>query len=138
MSESARYVLDTHVFLWLMLANQELKQKAALEAAALTGGLLVSPISCWEIGMLAARGRLKLGLPCPEWVERALAAPGVSLLAFSPRIAVEASSLPGDFHGDAADRILVASARVNNLTLASRDERILAYGQEGYVSVLLC
>ncbi|EQD54501.1 PilT domain-containing protein, partial [mine drainage metagenome] len=54
----------------------------------------------------------------------------------SPEVAVVSSRLPGYFHGDAADRILVASARLHDLTLVTHDERILAYGAEQYVSVI--
>jgi PIN domain nuclease of toxin-antitoxin system len=137
-SKSDAYLLDTHVFVWLMLGEKALKQKDRLETAALTGGLLVSPISCWEIGMLSARGRLKLGVPCIDWIEQALKAPGLSLLDLTPQMAVEASYLPGEFHGDPADRILVACARVRNLTLATRDDKILEYGSQGHVPVLPC
>lgn len=132
------YLLDTHVFVWLMLGHPPLKPKAVLEKAALTGGILVSPMTCWEIGMLSSRNRLNLGMPCLEWIEQALAAPGVSLLDLSASIAVEASYLPGNFHGDPADRILVASARVHNITLATCDRQILTYAQKGYVNVLRC
>jgi PIN domain nuclease of toxin-antitoxin system len=133
MSKPTRYLLDTHIFLWLMLATGDIKGKQGLETAAMAGGLLVSPVTCWEIGMLASRGRIHLGMPCHDWVEQALTAPGVSLLPLTPKIAVEASYLPGAFHGDPADRMLVASARLHHVTLATRDEKILAYAQEGYI-----
>jgi PIN domain nuclease of toxin-antitoxin system len=138
MNKPAKYLLDTHVFLWLMLANQELKEKAVLEAAAITGSLLVSPITCWEVGMLTSRARINLNMQCQEWLEQALRAPGMVLLDLSPRMAVEASYLPGTFHGDPADRMLVATARVKNLVLATRDEKILEYSRQGYVSALAC
>ncbi len=138
MTSPAKYLLDTHIFLWLMFGDQTLKERQTLEAAVSTGGLFVSAISCWEIGMLAARGRLILGLPCLDWVEQALVTPGVSLLEISPRIAVEASYLPGGFHNDPADRILVASARVQNLTLATRDDKILEYSRSGNVRTIVC
>lgn len=138
MTKTARYLLDTHIFLWLMLANVALKKRNTLEKAALTGGLMVSSMTCWEIGMLAARGRVHLGMPASEWVEQALLAPGVCLFELSPRAAVEASYLPGTFHGDPVDRILVAAARANNLILATRDEKILTYSQEGFVQAIAC
>jgi PIN domain nuclease of toxin-antitoxin system len=55
------------------------------------------------------------------------------LLPLTPKIAVETSYLPGALHADPADRMLVASARIHHLTLATRDEKILAYAQEGYI-----
>lgn len=138
MSERAKLLLDTHVFIWLVFAESTLKQKTVLETAALTGGLQVSAITCWEISMLTARGKLKLGMPCLEWVEQALMTPGISLVEISPPIAVEANYLPGTFHGDPADRILVATARVKNLTLATRDNQILKYSRQGHVRTLSC
>lgn len=138
MTRNSVFLLDTHVFVWLMFADQKLKHRDVLERAALTGGLRLSPISCWEIGMLCARGRIKLGVPCVDWIEECLNAPGLSLLELTPRTAVEASYLPDNFHGDPADRMLVASARVHNFTLATRDDRILDYGSRGYLNVLAC
>lgn len=138
MSNGSGFLLDTHVFVWLVSGDKSIKQRKFLEQASLVGQLFVSAITCWEIGLLAERGKLKFGSPCIEWVEAALAAPGVSLLEISPRVAVEASYLPAFSHKDPADRILVASARCNNLTLATRDERILDYGSTGHIRVLKC
>jgi PIN domain nuclease of toxin-antitoxin system len=121
-----------------MLGNPDLKNIEALQQAALSGGLLVSAISGWEIGMLSSRGRIHLGMPCQEWLDTALSAPGVSLLKLSLRIAVKLSHLLGIFNGDPTYRILLASAWVTNLTLATRDEKILAYAQDGYLNTLIC
>lgn len=140
MPTAKEYLLDTHVFLWLMLGREDLKeaQRQILASAATSGGIRVSAITCWEVGMLAARGRIHLGMPCQGWIAQSLSAPGLSVLDLSPRIAVEAAELPGEFHGDLADRMLVASARVANIALATRDAKILAYAQEGYLQVLPC
>ena len=138
MNRTVQYLLDTHVFVWLMLADQQLKRKSFFETVAITGELFISPVSCWEIGLLATRNRLQLRMPTLEWVERSLKTPGLSLLALSPRSAVEASYLPGKFHGDRIDRILVATARIENLTLATRDEKILEYAKQGHVNTLVC
>jgi PIN domain nuclease of toxin-antitoxin system len=138
MSRTAKYLLDTHVFVWLMLENQHLKKRSILETAAITGGLLVSPITCWEVGMLASRRRINLRMPTQDWIEQALTTPGLSLLELSARIAVEASYLPGKPHGDPVDRILIATARIKGLTLATRDEKILGYSEQGYVNTIAC
>ena len=138
MNRQTKYLLDTHIFLWLMLANPILKKRTVLETAAVTGGLLVSPVTCWEIGMLVSRNRVNLKMPCQEWIDMSLKAPGLSLLELSARIAVEASHLPGKFQGDPVDQILVATARVKDLTLATRDEKILAYAKHGHIPVMDC
>lgn len=132
-------VLDTHVWIWAVEGDRAQLGAGAideLEAASLRGGVLVSAISVWEVAMLEAKGRLTLSRPLEEWVRAALRAPGVTLLPLSPEIAVESTRLPGSPHGDPADRILVASARVAGARLATRDEGILRYAADGHVRVL--
>ena len=75
-------------------------------------------------------------MPVRDSVHRALAVPGLSLAPMTPDIAVEACYLPGDFHGDPADRLIVATARVEGATLVTRDAGIVAYGRVGHLSVL--
>lgn len=79
--------------------------------------------------MLEAKGRLRFDRDCREWVRAALALPGIALAPFTPEIAVESTRLPGEFGGDPADRILVATARLLGARLATRDRRILDYGR---------
>ncbi len=132
-------LLDTHVWIWLMVGEPTLGKSAALksvEQAALDARLLVSAISVWEIGMLEAKGRIVLPLDITHWVENALTAPGVRLQPLTPAIALHSSRLPAEFHGDPADRILVATARIVDAILVTRDARILAYGAAGLVKTL--
>ncbi|MFX8668637.1 hypothetical protein ABTM51_21075, partial [Acinetobacter baumannii] len=65
-----------------------------------------------------------------------LAQPGVELLALSPKIAIESTKLPPLFHGDPADRILVARARVLNLSLVTRDHKIVQHAKDGLLNVI--
>jgi PIN domain nuclease of toxin-antitoxin system len=131
-------LLDTHVWLWLVGGVEPLKRPvlSAVEGAARLGRIRVSAISVWEVAMLEVRGRIRLSKDCLAWVQEALSAPGTSLVPLTPDIAVESSRLPGEFHGDPADRILVATARLLGATLLTRDERILAYGKGKLVSVM--
>jgi len=87
----------------------------------------VSAISCWEIAKLVERGRLKLPMPTDQWLHAALAYPGVKLLELSPDIAADACFLPGEFHSDPADQIIVATARNHGSELVTMDRRILSY-----------
>jgi PIN domain nuclease of toxin-antitoxin system len=87
----------------------------------------VSAISCWEVAKLVELQRLVLPRPVGEWLDLALTYPGVQLLALTPKIAVESTQLPGTFHRDPADQILVATARVFNCPLLTLDSKILAY-----------
>jgi len=102
-----------------------------IEQAAGAGGLTLSPISLWEVGMLSAKGRIAVQPDCMTWVTTALAKTGVRLLPISAQIAVGSSFLPDGFHGDPADRIIVATAIAVSTTLVTRDAQILAYARRG-------
>jgi PIN domain nuclease of toxin-antitoxin system len=69
-------------------------------------------------------------------MESVLALPGIRLAPIEPSIAIDSVRLPGDFHADPADRIIVATARFHQATLLTADRAILSYGQRGYVQVL--
>jgi PIN domain nuclease of toxin-antitoxin system len=138
MNDGRPILLDTHAWIWLMNGDEPLRSSSALaplERAARTSSLRVSTISVWEVGMLEAKGRIKLPIPCEQWIDQALDAPGIALASISPAIALASSRLPGDFHGDPADRILVATARYLQADLLTRDRQTIAYGQAGHVSI---
>lgn len=137
-------LLDTCAAIWL--ANGDPLAANALTAvmdAGRRGGIFVSPISAWEIGMLS---RPKLGrdsgirfLPDPKsWFARFTAGPGIRIAAFDSDIAIAASWLPGEMHGDPGDRLIVATARHLGLPIITRDRRIIGYGETGEVSVIVC
>ncbi len=119
--------LDTHVWLWWTASPEKLgaDARAALDRAE---RLAVSTISCWEVVMLALRGRIALDREVESWIELALAHPRVEPVAVSSAIAVRAALLDGEgFHGDPADRIIYASARMVGARLATRDPAITAF-----------
>ena len=128
-------LLDTHVWVWLLLGDGRMGKdsRRMLEKAVPDGRLRVSVISVWEVAMLEAKGRLTLAADCESWVREALAAPGVRLAELTPHIAVSSTRLPGVFHGDPADRMLVATARECEAVLLTADQAILQYGREGHV-----
>lgn len=131
-------MLDTHVWIWLMEGlRSELSDATirVIEEAGSRGELALAAISVWELGMLEARGRITLSRSIDEWVRAALTAPGLRLVDITPEIAVESTRLPGDPHGDPADRMIVATTRVLGGTLVTCDDQILAYGARGHVSV---
>ena len=120
-------VLDTHVWLWWLDGNAALPSRmAALLQAEASNGLGVSAISCWEVAKLSERGRLALAMPVERWLALALRPP-VLLLPLAPEIAVESTRLPGDFHRDPADQMIVATARVFDSPLATLDRAIRGY-----------
>lgn len=121
-------VLDTHIWIWLVTKDVRLTSpiKAIIEDHIDTG-LGLSVISCWEVAKLAERGRISFSIPLSEWMMQALAYPGIHVLALTPEIAIESTELPGNFHRDPADQIIVATARVHHLNLLTIDEKILEY-----------
>lgn len=109
-----------------------------MSEAAYDGRLYASPMSAWEIGVGVAKRKLNLPLPPLEFFNRFLGRAGAKLSALSPEIFFESTALPGAIHKDPMDRILVASARLLDMILVTRDEPILAYGREGHVRTLAC
>jgi PIN domain nuclease of toxin-antitoxin system len=107
-----------------------------LDSSRRTGGLWVSAISVWEIGVLQQIGRIRLSTPFRAWVQRALDAPGIRFAPLGAAAAAESTLLPGEAHADPADRFLIATARVERLALATRDDRILEYSRKGFVRSL--
>jgi PIN domain nuclease of toxin-antitoxin system len=105
-------VLDTHVWVWWVHGDTKLPDDYARNIAEREGqGLGVSAISCWEVAKLVEYGRLTLPRSVEEWLDAALAYAGIVLLELTPRIAVESTRLPGAFHKDPADQIIVAARR---------------------------
>jgi PIN domain nuclease of toxin-antitoxin system len=126
------------VWIWFMLANAELAANGRnlINRAAATGRLRIAAISLWETALLASRGRVVLGQPLGQWITGAVSAPGLSIEPLLPQVAIEASSLPNPFHRDPADRLIVATARVANATLMTRDRRILDYAARGHLTAI--
>ncbi len=87
--------------------------------------------------MLVKSGRLSLNANMSHWTKEALSKPGLNLLGFSPEIAIESVNLPEPVHKDPADRILMASARVQRLTLVTRDEKVLEFAVRNHLAHLV-
>ena len=120
-------ILDTHAWIWWVNESPQLSPAAqgAIETANELG---VHRISCWEVAMLVEKGRLGLRLDIDQWVDEALRRPKINLLPFTPRMAVLATRLPGVFHGDTADRFIVASCLLSGASLVTRDAKITSWG----------
>lgn len=126
-------VLDTHVWLfWINDSLEELSMKAqkVIQSEKTIG---ISVISCWEIAMLVAKKRIKMSMDVQSWIDQALKYPGIKLLDLTPEIAVLSTRLPGDFHGDPADRFIAAICMDQKSCLISKDQRIKTWG---YIKVI--
>jgi PIN domain nuclease of toxin-antitoxin system len=139
-SEPRELLLDTHVWIWVVRGEDRIPEPVlkVIFAAAGARSLFLSVMSIWEVSLLASKGRLVLNQPCLEWVDAALNRSGTELISLTAEIAVDCNSLPGRFHSDPADRIITATARVEGLTVITRDRQILDYAREGHVSALAC
>ena len=98
----------------------------------------VSPITAWEVGMLASRGRLQLLIRPERWFANLFEVPGVRLADMSPDVLIASCYLPGKPPKDPTDRIIAATARELGATLMTRDRALLEYGKQGHVAVLEC
>lgn len=99
--------------------------------------MLVSNFCIGEVALLESKKRLRLPMSVHEWVERALDRPDIRLIGLEhPRTVIDSCRLPGDFHPDPADRLLVATARRENAVLVTQDMKILDYGASGHVRVM--
>lgn len=121
-------LLDTHVWVWWVLGNRRFSPRHLdLLKTGEAGGLGVSVISCWEVAKLVELGRLALPVELREWLAQALRYPGIQLFDLTVDIVVEATKLPGEFHRDPVDQLLVATARTHKIPLATADRKILDY-----------
>jgi PIN domain nuclease of toxin-antitoxin system len=136
-------LLDTCAVIWLANGDPMAPEAlAAIRHAGRAEGVFVSPVSAWEVGMLS-RPRAKRAavrfLPDPRtWFATVMAAPGIREARLTPAIAIDASWLPGELHGDPADRLIVATARTLGVPVVTRDQRIIAYERGGDVGVVGC
>ena len=118
-------VLDTHAWLWRTSKPDLLSGPAreAIEAADVIG---IAPTSCWEVAMLALKGRIELDRSALVWIQEALFADRVLLLDLTAHIAVLAAELEWE-HKDPADRMIVATAIVHDAPVVTKDRSIRAF-----------
>jgi PIN domain nuclease of toxin-antitoxin system len=132
-------LLDTHCWIWAQLGLIQQFSRAALQSikdGEREGNLRISVISIWELAMLEKRGRVALPMNVRTWVEQALSKPGIAVAPLTPEIAIESVHLPGEMHGDPADRMLVATARVLGAKLVTKDAQLIRYSRQRHVRAL--
>ncbi|MFC3286354.1 type II toxin-antitoxin system VapC family toxin [Litchfieldella rifensis] len=123
-------VLDTHILIWWVNGDTRLSptaRQAIEQEIDNQGDILISAISVWEIAMLIEKGRLVLSMDLDEWLETVERIDRVAYVPITPHVAVQSTRLPGSFHPDPADRLIVALARELNACLLTADGKIQAY-----------
>jgi len=123
-------VLDTHTLVWW--ANGDDAQlspdaRKAIKAHTGEGDIAISSISAWEIAMLVERGRLALSMSVSQWLETIGKIAQIRFIPIDNRIAIASTQLPGEFHKDPADRMIVATSRGLSAPLITADQRIRDY-----------
>ncbi|MGI8631699.1 MAG: type II toxin-antitoxin system VapC family toxin [Solirubrobacterales bacterium] len=122
-----RLLLDTHVWLWRLLAPEKLTQVAEQAIAGADSEIHLSPISTWEALVLARKGRVELRPTPAEWVLAALRRTAAASVPLTHEIAMRAEALDGFGSHDPADRFLVAAALENDLTIVTADQAMHSY-----------
>ena len=123
-------ILDTHVLLWWVSGSDSLSVAAnkAIKGTLTSGSeIIISSISAWEISMLISKGRLILSMDIESWLDEVAQIDGVRFVPVDNEIGIKSTALPGEFHKDPADRMIVATARKLAIPLVTADEKIIQY-----------
>ena len=121
-------VLDTQAWLWWNLGAGSLRETQRQAIADNENDVIgISAVSLWEVAKLVEYERVELPMEVGPWFDSVLKHPGVFVLPLTPEIAVESTRLPGDFHSDPFDQIIVATARVHRCSLVTSDRQIIRY-----------
>lgn len=121
-------LLDTHIFVWWVSGSDNLSDEIIkLINSHESSGIYISIISIWEIAKLHEKGRLRFDQTVEEWIKISLLYPGVSIIDLEIPIILESIQLPGNFHSDPADQLIVATSRLKDLQLLTADKKILSY-----------
>ena len=123
-------VFDTHVWVWSAAGDPR-----AAELGKFSGAAVISAISQWEVSMLVMKGRLELSPDEEAWFSENLETP-VTLAPLTAEISITSCRLP-DFHGDPADRIIVATAMVLGIPLITADEKIIGWNSKHHLLQLV-
>jgi PIN domain nuclease of toxin-antitoxin system len=133
------FLLDTCAALWIVSGEISAGTKQVLNESRAAGlSIYVSPITAWEVGNLARKGRFRSSYTPQRWFEVLMRSPNTALAQLSPEVLMGSSFLPGDIHADPADRIIAATAREYGYTVLTSDRPLLDYASAGHLSALAC
>jgi PIN domain nuclease of toxin-antitoxin system len=120
------YLLDTHVLLWLRLDPHRVARSVRERLASPGASLFLSAASGWEIALKQLKATLTLPAPVQTWLPVALDELRCSTLSLDLRHMIEAVQLPLH-HRDPFDRMIVAQARLEDLTVVTSDKAVMRY-----------
>ena len=119
-------ILDTCALLWLAGGSKKLS-RAALKEINAASAVYVSAISGFEISLKVGAGKLELSHPVEEWFKRVVEHHGLTVLPLDLEICIATAKLP-PIHDDPFDRFIIATAKLNDLSVVTADERFEEYG----------
>lgn len=122
-----RFLLDTCAVLWLAGDGKGLADATIADLQLPRSEVFVSAITSAELACLVRKNKIELPTHWRRWFRDAIEKNSWAVLPIDLENIEEAYSLPGEFHPDPADRILVAAARLNKLKLVTGDQKILDY-----------
>jgi PIN domain nuclease of toxin-antitoxin system len=125
-------LLDTHIWIWYLEGGSSQMSKhvaSLLDRSGAAGRLLVSDISYWEVAVKSAKGKLTLSVDVGVWLSRAASAPGIRFLPLDRDVLLLSTRLAGATHNDPADRMLLATAQLNNVPLVTADKLLIEYAK---------
>jgi len=128
MPTASQVVVDTHALLWWQASSDRLSAKAR-ESIIAADQVVVPSICCWEVAMLVSKGRVQLDRPVIDWIHDLLGVPEVVSADVTAVIAANAGLLD-EFHGDPADRLIVATATNLSLPLITKDRNMHEFAQQ--------
>ncbi|MFD1142805.1 type II toxin-antitoxin system VapC family toxin [Larkinella insperata] len=121
-------LLDTHIWIWWIQAPERLKPTTLQFLDGLPpSDIFINAISCWELAKLVEKNRIDLSESVSGWLTNAIDYSGITVIPLERSIILDACNLPGEFHNDPADQLIVATSRVKNLPLLTADGKILTY-----------
>jgi PIN domain nuclease of toxin-antitoxin system len=125
-------LLDTHIWIWYLEGGSSQLSKqvvSLLDRSGAASRLLVSDISYWEVAVKSAKGKLTLSVDTGVWLSRAASAPGIRFLPLDRDVLLLSTRLAGTAHNDPADRMLLATAQLNNVPLVTADRLLIEYAK---------
>jgi PIN domain nuclease of toxin-antitoxin system len=122
-------LLDTHAWVWWVTSDSRLSRtaKEKIDKAQSADDLWLSLISVWEVAKKVEKEQLILDRPVDDWIDAAIMVQGLHVWELTRPILIQSCALPGPFHGDPADQLIVATARHHEAVLITKDRRIRSY-----------
>lgn len=116
-----------HIYgVWWLTRSAKLKAKNR-NLLENSNELYLSVICLWEVAKAVENGKIQFNIPIEEWLNSAVSTSGIKIIHLNTEIIIDSTQLPGNFHKDPADQLIVSTSRVNNIPLLTQDRKILMY-----------